>query len=108
MMKRTLLTPLLQQLFTDQDYERLKSSFGIETVTKRLQMDTTYGSDGATTIQLNVISSDALSGCHLIEGEAFDSDMDGIWLDSEFAKAHQIKTGDTINVTCQNNVFTKR
>lgn len=98
---------IYSSFFTDQDYERLRSSFGIETVTKRLQMDTTYGSDGATTIQLNVISSDALSGCHLIEGEAFDSDMDGIWLDSEFAKAHQIKTGDMINVTYQNNVFTK-
>lgn len=42
-----------------------------------------------------------------MEGKAFDSSSDGIWLDSEFAKAHQIKTGDTMSVTCQNNVLTK-
>ena len=93
--------------FTNQDYEQLKNISGIETITKRLQLDTAYESDSATTLQLNVINSDVLSGCYLVEGKAFDSSSDGIWLDSEFAKAHQIKTGDTMSVTCQNNVLTK-
>lgn len=48
--------------FTNQDYEQLKNISGIETITKRLQLDTAYESDGATTLQLNVINSDVLSG----------------------------------------------
>lgn len=47
--------------FTNQDYEQLKNISGIETITKRLQLDTAYESDSATTLQLNVINSDVLS-----------------------------------------------
>lgn len=98
---------IYSSFLSDQDYEKLESIPGVQTVTKRLQLDTAYESDSGITLQLNVIDSDALSGCHLIEGEAFDINGDGVWLDSEFAEAHQIKTGDTVSMAYQNQVLAK-
>lgn len=93
--------------FSEADFEALEAVPGIEKVAKRLQLDTAFEGDTGTTLQVNFVNSGQLSGSHTTEGEPFDENADGVWLDSEFAREHQIVPGDTIQMTFNNQTLDK-
>lgn len=47
-------------------------------------------------LQLNFIKSNSISKFHIVDGEAFDENKSGIWLDAYFAKNNNLKIGDTL------------
>ncbi|MHB8130512.1 MAG: ABC transporter permease [Mobilitalea sp.] len=92
--------------FTKDEALQLEKKDGITKVERRLQFNATLENDSKTTIQLNVVESIQISANHLMEGEAFDPDKSGLWLDSSFAAANSLKVGDSINLEAQGQVIT--
>ncbi len=58
-------------------------------------------------LTLHFVEKGKVSTCRLMEGEEFSSDMDGLWLDYQFARARELKVGDRISVTVYGSVMEK-
>ncbi len=93
--------------FTEEEFHRLKSMEEIDNVERRLQLNATLDQDAKTTLQLNIVESNQISSNYLIDGEAFDPAMEGIWLDSSFAEANSVMLGDSISLMLQGKAITK-
>lgn len=47
-------------------------------------------------LQLNFIKTNDISRFHIVEGEKFDADKAGLWLDEYFARENNLKLGDKL------------
>jgi len=63
-----------------------------------LKLSVTATTDNDKTLLLNFIESNNISKFYIFEGEEFDADKSGIWLDNFYALENDIKVGDTILV----------
>ena len=63
-----------------------------------LKLSVTAITDNDKTLLLNFIESNNISKFYVLEGEEFDANKSGIWLDNFYALENDIKVGDTILV----------
>ena len=63
-----------------------------------LKLSVTATTDNDKTLLLNFIESNNISKFYVFEGEEFDANKSGIWLDNFYALENDIKVGDTILV----------
>ncbi|MBR2708058.1 MAG: FtsX-like permease family protein [Bacilli bacterium] len=63
-----------------------------------LKLSVTATTDNDKTLLLNFIESNNISKFYVLEGEEFDANKSGIWLDNFYALENDIKVGDTILV----------
>lgn len=63
-----------------------------------LKLSVTATTDNDKTLLLNFIESNNISKFYVLEGEGFDANKSGIWLDNFYALENDIKVGDTILV----------
>ena len=63
-----------------------------------LKLSVTATTDNDKILLLNFIESNNISKFYVFEGEKFDSNKSGIWLDNFYALENNIKVGDTIFV----------
>ena len=63
-----------------------------------LKLSVTATTDNDKTLLLNFIESNNISKFYVFEGEEFDPNKSGIWLDNFYALENDIKVGDTILV----------
>ena len=63
-----------------------------------LKLSVTATTDNDKTLLLNFIESNNISKFYIFEGEEFDVNKSGIWLDNFYALENDIKVGDTILV----------
>ena len=63
-----------------------------------LKLSVTATTDKDKTLLLNFIESNNISKFYVLEGEEFDANKSGIWLDNFYALENDIKVGDTILV----------
>ena len=82
--------------FTSEDLENIKSINNIKDAERKLSITGTTDKD--KTLLLNVIESNNISKFYVMDGEEFDKDKSGVWLDYFYAKKNDIKVGDTILV----------
>ncbi len=63
-----------------------------------LKLSVTANTDNDKTLLLNFIESNNISKFYVLEGEEFDVNKSGIWLDNFYALENDIKVGDTVLV----------
>ena len=63
-----------------------------------LKLSVTATTDNEKTLLLNFIESNNISKFYLYEGEKFNPNKQGIWLDNFYCDENDIKVGDTIPV----------
>ena len=63
-----------------------------------LKLSVTATTDNEKTLLLNFIESNNISKFYVLNGEKFDKNKSGVWLDNFYAKENNIKVGDTILV----------
>lgn len=90
---------LISTGFTQKDIDYFSDSALIQNAERRFQINATLIGNDDKTIQLNVVEKNKISTSHLVSGEAFDIDKEGIWLDSSFAEENNLKVGDTFSCT---------
>ena len=82
--------------FSDSDLEKIKNIAGIVDAEGKLALTGT--SDNDTTLLLSFIETNNISKFYVIDGEGFDADKSGVWLDNFYAIENNIKVGDIISV----------
>ena len=87
---------LIGENFTNEDLEILKDIDNIKDVERKLSV--TGLTDNDKTLLINFIESNNISKFYIVEGQKFDKNKSGVWLDNFYAKENNIKVGDTILV----------
>lgn len=82
--------------FIESDLETIKQIDNVKYAERKLSVTGTTDND--KTLLLNFIESNNISRFHIVEGEKFDVNKSGVWLDEFYAKENNIKVGDTISV----------
>ena len=81
------------------NHNDLKTIKGLDNVNDaELKLSVTATTDNDKTLLLNFIESNNISKFYVFEGEKFDVNKSGIWLDNFYAIENGIKVGDTILV----------
>ena len=81
---------------TDNDLEIVKNIDNVKDAERKLS---TVGlTDNDNTLLLNFIESNNISKFYVVDGEGFDKDTRGVWLDNFYAIENDIEVGDIITV----------
>ena len=89
---------VMGQNFTDEDLEKIKEIDNVNNAERKLTITTTVDTDKDRTLELSFIESNDISKFYIIEGEDFDKEKSGIWLDNFYAEKNDIKLGDEITL----------
>ncbi|MCR5832059.1 MAG: FtsX-like permease family protein, partial [Lachnospiraceae bacterium] len=84
--------------FSDDDVRTAKKTTGVEDVEKRLLLTGTAEKYDNAFMYVNFMDSNRINGLMLYEGEPFEPEEEGIWLEEWFCRANDIKIGDTFSV----------
>ena len=82
--------------FAEDDLKKVKEINNVKDAERKLSV--TAKTDNDKTLLLNFIESNNISKFYLFDGEKFNKDKSGIWLDNFYAEENGIKVGDTITV----------
>ena len=86
--------------FTKEDLDTIKSINNVKNAERKLSI--TGVTDKDKTLLINFIESNDISKFYVFEGEKFDRDKSGVWIDKFYANENKIKVGDTILVKYEN------
>jgi len=92
--------------FTVDDVNSVNTLSGVSKAARLLCTDGTAELPGRPILRVNIFTSADISTPHIVEGNTFDPDSEGLWLDYSFAKAHNIKTGDLLTINLLNTEYT--
>ena len=82
--------------FTDEDLKTIKSIDNVKDAERKLSVTGTTDND--KTLLINFIESNNISKFYVFDGEDFDANKSGVWLDNFYAIENNIKVGDVILV----------
>lgn len=85
--------------FTQDDLDNIKKIDNIKDAERKL---TVRGINKDDTLEINFIESNNITKFYMIEGEEFDVNKSGVWVDNDYAKNNDIKIGNTIQVKYEN------
>lgn len=82
--------------FTEEDLEIIKNIDNVKDAERKLSV--TGLTDDDKTLLISFIESNNISKFYVIDGEDFDANKSGVWLDNFYALENGIEVGDTILV----------
>lgn len=83
--------------FTNEDIEEIKKIENVNGVERILKVTATDDT-GNKTYFLNFIESNNIDRFHVADGNKFDVNEKGVWLDEFYAEKNNLKVGDTIKI----------
>jgi putative ABC transport system permease protein len=84
--------------FTAENENSAKEVSGVSMVQRRLVLDGVADLEGDPVLRINIVDGNAVSRPYTVGGSSFDAETDGLWLDKDFARAHDLGVGDKITV----------
>ncbi|MBO4373829.1 MAG: ABC transporter permease [Lachnospiraceae bacterium] len=84
--------------FSDDDVKLASKVKGVKQVERRLALTGTAEKYDNAYMYVNYLEKNNINSLMLCEGEPFDPDRDGVWLESWFADSNGIKVGDRFSV----------
>ena len=87
---------LIGSNFTREDLDNIKKINNVKDAERKLSITATTDND--KTLLLNFIESNNISKFYVIDGEGFDANKSGVWLDNFYAIENNIKVGDEITI----------
>lgn len=99
--------------FSSQDLEDIKNIDNVENAERELtitaDLDKINEEEKKDIIlETNFIESNEISKMYVIEGEEFGKEKDGVWFDSYLANSLNLKVGDNITFSYNNEKYTKK
>lgn len=91
--------------FSSEDLDKIKSFDHVNGAERKLVVSGTMESDEDRTLQINFIESNEICKFYVVNGEAFEKDKKGLWLDEYYAINNNISVGDTIKIKYDNTVL---
>ncbi len=83
-------------LLNHDDLDNIKKIDNVKDAELKLSLTATTNND--KTLLLNCIETNNISKFYVLDGEKFNPDKSGVWLDNFYAEENNIKVGDTILV----------
>lgn len=80
---------------------------GVSGVDRRLTIEGEAKLEDKASLTLHLLEKGIISSSLVTQGDEFNNTVDGIWLDSSFANAWELKVGDTIEVSTFGMAFKK-
>ena len=91
---------LVGENFTEDDLEAARAADNVQDAERVLAFQCNWARpEGNVTIETNFIETNRISRFYVFEGEDFDPDRDGLWLDYYLARNLGVKVGDEITLT---------
>ena len=84
--------------FTSDDLTKVKNLNNINDVERKLVVTGIDANDKDKTYLISFIESNNISKFYIIDGEKFDYNKKGVWLDNFYAKENNLKVGDEISI----------
>lgn len=94
--------------FSKEDLEKVKETENVKDAERQLTIITTLDGFDDITLETNFIESNNISKMYIADGEEFDKEKSGVWLDSYLAKNLDLKVGDEITFTYQTYKITEK
>ena len=89
--------------FSDDDVRMAKKITGVENVEKRLALTGTAEKYDNAYMYANFMKSNEINKLMLYDGEPYDEEGEGIWLEEYFARKNNIKVGDSFSIKIDSN-----
>ena len=99
---------VLGKSFTTEDLENIKKIKNVKNAERKLELTMTDTKDKDKSYLVSIIESNNISKFYVKEGEKFDVNKDGIWLDYFYAKENKIKIGDTLSFQYDDYTFNEK
>ena len=90
---------LVGENFTEEDLEKVKSISNVKDAERQLSINTKLDGYEDVSLETIFIESNNISKFYVVEGEKFDKEKSGVWLDSYLAKNLKINVGDEITIS---------
>lgn len=90
-----------KDMFTEEELDEIKTDSRVRQVEERLCMPAAVQGENDTSLTCYVTDSNDISKLYITAGAAFDSAVDGVWLDALFAGENGYNTGDEITLNVQ-------
>lgn len=96
--------------FTNEEVKAIEGLAQVASVDRRVQVaaKAKVGNDEELDMELNFMESISSSFPYLIEGEEFQADKEGIWLEELFAKEWNLGVGDYLTLEYEGREFTEQ
>lgn len=83
---------------TKENLEMIKQIENVKNAESKLVVNGVLEENSDITLQLSFIESNEISKFYIVDGNEFNVNTKGIWLDDFFAKENNLKIGDTLKV----------
>lgn len=83
---------------SDKDLDKIKSLDNVKDAEKKLVVTAIDKDNEDKTYLLSFITSNNISKFHIMDGEKFDENKKGAWVDNFYAEKNNLKVGDTIKI----------
>ena len=83
---------------SDKDLDKIKSLDNVKDAEKKLVVNAIDKDDKDKTYLLSFIDSNNISKFHIMDGEKFDVNKKGAWVDNFYAEKNNLKVGETIKI----------
>lgn len=84
--------------FTKENLDTIKQIENVKNAESKLVVNGVLEENSDITLQLNFIEKNEISKFYIVEGNEFDVNTKGIWLDNFFAEENNLKIGDTLKI----------
>ena len=91
-----------------ENIETIKNIDNVKNAEGKLNINAVLDNNNDVTISMNFIESNEISKFYVFEGEKFDYNTKGIWLDNFFAQENNLKVGDTLKIKYDGHVFEEK
>ena len=93
---------------SEENINTIKEISNVKNVEGKLNVNGVLENDDDTTISMNFIEENEIAKFYIVDGENFNKDTKGIWLDNFFAEENNLKIGDTLKVKYDGYVFDEK
>lgn len=93
---------------SEENINTIKEISNVKNAEGKLKVSGVLENDNDTTISMNFIEENEISKFYIVDGESFNKDTKGIWLDNFFAEENNLKIGDTLKIKYDGYVFEEK
>ena len=84
--------------FSKDDLDKIKKLENVNDAERKLTLMASIEEDKDKVLQLNFIESNNISKFYIMDGEGFDINKKGLWLDNFYANKNNLKVGDILKI----------
>ncbi len=91
-----------------ENLDTIKKIDNVKNAESKLTVNGVLENNDDITMSMNFIETNEISKFYIVDGEKFDSNVKGIWLDNFFAKENSLNIGDTLKIKYDGYIFEEK